>query len=223
MRHLKSQADSEEDKINKATTDVQRNLDALQQAMFQSDDTSASASVLKSAFLPDGLISQMQEQSERDGQTDFFKSLRDSLKLQHSAAQSYSAHQSGEKLDDALLFGDGNQAPVLSLSSFVSEALLLQQATKMKELSHKVEQMEGLLSKFTDHQTQSKDVGPNDLDLADEVRAMRDKNTFLLQEVDTLRGTVQKLSTDQTDILKQSSRMLSYISALQKDVKDIAA
>lgn len=190
LGNIQSCADSEEDRINQKSADLQNKLDVLVEAMFQYDDTFMSVSVLKSSLLPDADVAQLQEKTEFKGQTDFFKSLQSSLSLQTDAVRASSTGE--QQLDDALLFGDGYGALAPPpTSSVVSEAAFLQQVNKTKELSRKVEQLEALLRKFKDRPPQTASVGASNDSLTQEVQAVRDKNAFLLQEVAALQGVVK--------------------------------
>lgn len=84
----------------------------------------------------------------------------------------------------------------------------------MNELSQKMEQMEKFVRESRQREMQSSVSQA----LVKEMKAMHDKNTILLQEVATLQGVVQELSKDHTALLKQTSRMSSDFSDLQKDV-----
>jgi myosin heavy subunit len=122
MRNVKSHADTEEDKIKKTKADLQSKMDKLAEILSQSD-LSATSATLKSTLLPDADAAKMQEKTEQEKQTDFFKPLHHSLKLQTAAVNDSSTHPSGEGLDDVLLFGDGRGDAAPRQSSLVSEAL----------------------------------------------------------------------------------------------------
>jgi hypothetical protein len=207
MRMVKSHADAEEDKINKQSTDLQGKLDAITQALPQNDASTASAAALKSALLPNADVSQMQKETEREGQADFFQSFSlNVLQVPREEVLDWSQTQ----LNSGLLFGGvQTDTSVVKMS-----AQLQQQANMINDLAQKV----ALLSSTTS-QTRA---GRESRELLDEVRAIRDKNTILAQEVSVLQMEIENLRKDVAGLKTNGDRCSpAQLTSLDSEVKQL--
>jgi predicted nucleic acid-binding Zn-ribbon protein len=201
MGSIKSHADAEKDRMAKECTDLKNKLDAITKAMSQNH------SVLKSALMSEAEVSRMRKKMEEEENSDFFSFIFQNYQL----LSPLTSNPSAALLNSVLSNGDGPGQSVTSVANM--SAQLQHQAWMINDLAQKV----ALLSTTAN---QGK-AGRENRELLDEVRAVRDKNTTLAQEVAVLQAENKKLRKDVGDVKGKDLKQLE--DAVKKMSADVSS
>ncbi|KAL8607514.1 hypothetical protein ACOMHN_004483 [Nucella lapillus] len=229
LRKIRSHTESSEEKLKTELADLQRKYNSLAHVTSQSDASSITVADLTTALMPDAELNQLKTRAQQTpGQ--FFRLVggdRSAVALVNGLRGlifgmlevSPVAHK-----DETLpptdngdfgpnrLFGPGrphspSQVPVTQQGHAENPALL----SRVGDLTQKVE---STLKRVKESESREKRLQVEMRNLMDEVKAVRDKNSFLIQDIATVQGENSKLREDVSQLqrFQQSHALGSAVS-----------
>jgi chromosome segregation ATPase len=216
MREIKTQADGEEERLKKESSQMRSKLDFLTRVLEQTDLPSSATSVseIRAALLPESNWSDLQKRSAQKQPCQSFSLKISSSENITSSVRKMSQALFGEDrlsaaadVDPRLMYGDGDHRPLAASKVDFLETPL--SSSRVKELAEKLEQ---LMRRMGESESQTRRVQGENRELLGEVKAMRDKNTILLQEFATLQAQNGKMQEE----INKFQVELQRVSVLQQ-------